>query len=156
MAGDGTVHAVMDHDHDGAASDCGGAALPMKAAMGAPCASVCALVAALPARLGAPVSHGRVVHAPAIAESRAGRITAPDPFPPQARRPAVWSYDTGEKAMMALPTTALPKKPGPADMARRWLGGRRILILAAVSMAAGGAWLGWPWLAAAGSGRIDH
>lgn len=51
--------------------------------------------------------------------------------------------------MMDLSTTALPN-PGLADQARRWLSGRRALLLAAVAVAGGGAWFGWPWLAAAG------
>jgi hypothetical protein len=55
--------------------------------------------------------------------------------------------------MMDLSTTALPK-PGPADLARRWLSGRRVLILAAVAVAGGGAWFGWPWLVAAGIAPI--
>jgi hypothetical protein len=54
----------------------------------------------------------------------------------------------------ALGRHAAPIGRGPADLACRWLGGKRILILAAVAMVAAGAWFGWPWLAAAGIAPI--
>ena len=55
--------------------------------------------------------------------------------------------------MTDLTSNALPR-PGLADRVRPWLSGRRGLILAAVAMAGGGAWFGWPWLAAAGIAPI--
>lgn len=55
--------------------------------------------------------------------------------------------------MTSVSTAVLPR-PGLADVARRWLTRRQILILVAVGLAAGAAGLGWPWLAAAGLAPI--
>jgi hypothetical protein len=82
MASCGPAHAAMDHD--GAKPDCGDAGMPLKATMSAPCAYICAPISALPAQVGAPVIEQRIVHVPAMAETHAGVVTAPDPFPPRA------------------------------------------------------------------------
>ncbi|HTE81410.1 MAG TPA: hypothetical protein VK634_12035 [Reyranella sp.] len=55
--------------------------------------------------------------------------------------------------MTDLTSNASPR-PSLADKVRPWLSGRRGLILAAVAVAGGGAWFGWPWLAAAGIAPI--
>jgi hypothetical protein len=55
--------------------------------------------------------------------------------------------------MTDLTSNALPR-PGLADRVRPWFHGRRALILAVIAAAAGGLWLGWPWLAAAGIAPI--
>lgn len=81
MAGCDPAHVAMDHGD--APPDCGDTDMPLKATMSAPCGYVCAPVAALPTLLSAPVIHGRVVHVLAVAETHAGLVTAPDPFPPR-------------------------------------------------------------------------
>ena len=55
--------------------------------------------------------------------------------------------------MTDLTSNALPRL-GLADRVRPWLSGRRGLILAAVAVAGGGGWFGWPWLVAAGIAPI--
>jgi hypothetical protein len=55
--------------------------------------------------------------------------------------------------MTDLTSNALPRF-GLADRVRPWLHSRRALIQAAVALTGGGAWIGWPWLAAAGVAPI--
>lgn len=77
-------HVAMDMDHGDAKSDCGKSGAPLKAAMGAVCASaICATVATLPAQAEAPLVHDHVAQAYPSTQLRAGLLTAPDPFPPR-------------------------------------------------------------------------
>lgn len=55
--------------------------------------------------------------------------------------------------MINLDAAAAPRR-APVSILPRWLSRRRALILAAVAVAAAGAWLGWPWLVAAGIAPI--
>lgn len=81
MAGCAAAHAEMDH---GSMPPCGDdAGMPLKAAIGTPCAMACAPVPAVPPQVAGPVDRGRVAHDPASTLVRAGRLTAPDPFPPR-------------------------------------------------------------------------
>ncbi|MGK9169646.1 hypothetical protein KXR53_25235 [Inquilinus limosus] len=81
MAGCAPVHAEMDHHGSMPCGDDAGT--PLKAAIGMPCAVACAPVPAVPPRVAEPVDQGRVAHDPAPTLTRAGRVTAPDPFPPR-------------------------------------------------------------------------
>lgn len=84
MAGCSPLHAAMDMNHGDGASDCGTGEAPLKAAMGSICISaICATMAAPAAQVGTPVEHGHVLHTALPVRLQAGRVTAPDPFPPR-------------------------------------------------------------------------
>lgn len=84
MGGCSAAHDTMDMGHGGGPSDCGTSGVPLKAAMGSICVNAtCATIAAPAVQAGTPVERGPIVHAALPTQLRAGRVTAPDPFPPR-------------------------------------------------------------------------